>query len=182
MSLVVLFIQLDCRIFDHQYQWKESSDLSFFAWRNLSRERSICDYYFLVVCGFVHGDNNQLKVAFKTTTLVWVLQVCLLARQIPRFDLQYLWKEIIDTFFWSLSIFFLIYFLAFFTKYSKLRFNCDLLNRNSLFVIIMFFFKHNKMSAKKKVFNLVIYIFIGDIQMTISWRIWLTIQLGMWWS
>lgn len=109
-------------------------------------------------------------------------QVCLLASQIPRFDRQYPWKEIIDTFFWSSWIFFLLYFLAFFTKYNQLRFNCDMLNRNSLFVIIMFFFKHNKMSAKKKVFNLVIHIFVGDIQMTTSWRIWQTIQLGMWWS
>ena len=49
-------------------------------------------------------------------------QVCPEASQILEFlDDQYLWKEIIDTFVWPLSIFSFIYFLAFLSKVVRVH-------------------------------------------------------------
>ena len=58
---------------------------------------------------FLHGDNHQEEVALKTTT-VGCGQVCLWANQVPGFfDHQYLKKESIDTFAWTLSICYIIF-------------------------------------------------------------------------
>ena len=41
-----------------------------------------------------------------------------------------------------------------------------LLNLNSLFVVVIFFFGHNKCQPRNKFTTLIIHIFVGDIQMT----------------
>ena len=76
---------------------------------------------------FLHWKNYQGKATLRLPFLVGCSQACLWTIQIPEFfDHQYVWKEIIATFVWPLSIFLIYLFPSLFMKYSRDPFSYDL--------------------------------------------------------
>ena len=76
---------------------------------------------------FLHWKNYQGKATLRLPFLVGCSQACLWTIQIPEFfDHQYVWKEIIATFVWPLSIFLIYLFRSLFMKYNRDPFSYDL--------------------------------------------------------
>ena len=121
--------------FDYQYLWKESSNLSFFAWRYYCKVPPETPTFWLAVAWLVShpikwkvsliinktGKNQLMSLIFSIEIiikerlhlrqLVGYSQVCLWTNHIPGFfDHQYIWKEITDAFVSSWSIFFIYLF------------------------------------------------------------------------
>ena len=120
---VVPLVRSDTGFFDHQYFWKESSDILFFCMELVIKRRQHLGLPLSVKCGqlslssnqvaqffeyqclwskwvdildFLDGDNHQEKVAYESTSFGQVQPVVLFIQPDSRILYQYLWKESSD--------------------------------------------------------------------------------------